>query len=135
MKWNESTRIALVAAVELAQAGEALVSAADVARRHGASTHHVAKVLQRLARAGLAQAARGAGGGYRLARPAKDITLHDIAQIFERRPVQRRPPARSASGKPGAGDATRRVGRVFAELEEQALFTLQSIRLTTLAGR
>ena len=134
MKWNESTRLALLAAVELAQAGEGRVSAADVARRHGASSHHVAKVLQRLARAGLLRAVRGAGGGYRLARPAKDITLHQIVELFEggvpgRRARGRRPAA------PVAGDAAGRVGRVFAEREQQAFFTLQSIRLATLAGK
>ncbi len=129
MKWNESTRLALLAAVELAQAGEDRVSAADIARRHAASADHVAKVLQRLARAGLLRAARGAGGGYRLARPAKDITLHDIARHFERDP-----PHRPSTARAGTGDAGERVGRVFAELEEQAFFTLQSIRLSTLAG-
>jgi Rrf2 family protein len=129
VKWNESTRLALLAAVELARAGGERVSAADVARRHGASPDHVAKVLQRLARAGLARAARGAGGGYRLARPAKDITLHDIARLFERE-ARRRP----AAARAGPDDAGERVGRVFAELEEQAFFTLQSIRLATLAG-
>lgn len=129
MKWNESTRLALLAAVELAQAGGERVSAADVARRHGASPDHVAKVLQRLARTGVARAARGAGGGYRLARPAKDISLHDIVQLFERRPP-RLPRAKSGE----ACLAAERVGRVFAELDEQVFFTLQSIRLSTLAG-
>lgn len=130
MKWNESTRLALLAAVELARAGGGLVSAADIARRHAASADHVAKVLQRLSRAGLARAARGAGGGYRLARPAKDVTLHDIAQLFERRP-----PVRHGLAAGGADGAAERVGRVLAELDEQAFFTLQSIRLSTLAGR
>jgi Rrf2 family protein len=134
VKWNESTRLALLAAVELAQAGEGRVSAADVARRHGASGHHVAKVLQRLARAGLARAVRGAGGGYRLARPAKDITLYQIVELFEGEALGRRAAGRDKP-EPAAGDAAGRVGRVLAELDEQALFTLQSIRLTTLAGR
>lgn len=131
MKWNESTRLALLAAVELARAGDGLVSAADVARRHGASPHHVAKVLQRLARAGVATAVRGVGGGYRLARPAKDVTLQEVAELFEGR--TRRPAAPRGAG-PG-GDAAARVAGVFAELEDQAFFTLQSIRLATLAGR
>lgn len=134
MKWNESTRLALLAAVEMAQAGEGRVSAADVARRHGASGHHVSKVLQRLARAGLLRAVRGVGGGYRLARPAKDITLHEIVELFEGAAPRRRAGGRGKAA-PVAGDAAGRVGRVFAELEEQALFTLQSIRLATLAGK
>lgn len=135
MKWNESTRIALLAAVELAQAGEDLVCAADIARRHDASSHHVAKVLQRLARAGLLRAVRGAGGGYRLARPAKDITLHDIARLFEGQPLEGPAGARARRGQAAGSDAGERVGRVFAELQEQAFFTLKSIRLATLAGR
>ena len=132
MNWNESTRLALVAAVEMAQAGEGRVTAADLARRHRASGHHVAKVLQRLARAGLARAARGVGGGYRLARPSREVTLYQIVELFESRVRAR---ARRRRRKPPSETAEASVRRVLAELEDQALFTLQSIRLSTLAGR
>ena len=39
------------------------------------STHHLAKVLRKLGRAGLLHAARGAGGGYRFAANPKRIIL------------------------------------------------------------
>ena len=91
----------------------------------------MAKVLQRLARAGLLRAVRGVGGGYRLARPAKDITLFEIVELFEGRAA----PRRATGGRTAGGDASARVGGVFAELQEQALFTLQSIRLATLAAK
>ena len=43
----------------------------------------VAKVLQQLVRAGIANASRGVGGGYRLARPATEVTVQDVIELFE----------------------------------------------------
>ena len=67
VKWNKSTRLALYAALEMAQAQGQLVSVASVAAKYGISSHHLSKVLQQLARAGIAHAVIGVGGGYRLA--------------------------------------------------------------------
>jgi Rrf2 family protein len=38
----------------------------------------LAKILQRLVKGGIVQSVRGAGGGFRLARDPKDITLYDV---------------------------------------------------------
>lgn len=43
----------------------------------------VAKVLKLLARAGLVTAVRGAGGGYRLARPASEISIADLVAAID----------------------------------------------------
>ena len=62
--------------------GEVL-SAAQV----GAETHleapTVSKLLKRLAQAGLVDSFRGATGGYRLARSAKDISLAEIVEALD----------------------------------------------------
>jgi Rrf2 family protein len=39
--------------------------------------------MQALAKAGVVIAVRGAGGGYRLARPAAEITLWDLVEAIE----------------------------------------------------
>jgi FeS assembly SUF system regulator len=43
----------------------------------------VAKVLKSLARAGIVSAVRGATGGYRLARPAQDITVAEVVAAID----------------------------------------------------
>ena len=47
------------------------------------SRHHVAKVMQRLAKAGMVASTRGPAGGFVLAMKAKDITLLDIYEAIE----------------------------------------------------
>ncbi len=47
------------------------------------SLDHLSKVLQRLVRAGIVTSRRGARGGFRLARPAREITLLDIWVALE----------------------------------------------------
>src|SRR6185503_6422011 len=80
---TKSSRYALLAALEMASAVEPPVTAADVARRHGAPEAVMAKVLQRLVRAGLAVGTRGSNGGYRLARSASQITVLDVLRVFD----------------------------------------------------
>lgn len=43
---------------------------------------YLAKIVNHLARANLVQTQRGAGGGVLLARPAEEITLHEVCTIL-----------------------------------------------------
>ena len=49
--------------------------AAKLAEFHGVPAAYLAKHLQALARAGVLETTKGPKGGYRLARPATEITL------------------------------------------------------------
>jgi Rrf2 family protein len=60
----------------------------DLAEELEVPVHYLSKVLAALARAGLLTAARGARGGYRLARPAKQIALLEIVAPFEGQRLQ-----------------------------------------------
>jgi Rrf2 family transcriptional regulator, iron-sulfur cluster assembly transcription factor len=55
----------------------------DLAKRVGAPSQYLAKILVTLSKAGFLNAARGTGGGYRLARPAGEITMLEIVELFD----------------------------------------------------
>jgi Rrf2 family protein len=126
MKLQMGTRLGLYAALELARDPTRRLSAADLARQFGVSAHHLAKVLRDLARAGLAEAERGASGGYRFAGNPRRTTLMDIVALFETEPGNR-------AAEPGEDtDIGRSLGRVLSEIDEIAEATLRSISLETL---
>ena len=56
-----------------------------VATARGLSRPLAAKLLTRLATAGLVTGQPGPGGGYTLARPPEEVRLSDIAELFEPR--------------------------------------------------
>lgn len=56
---------------------------ADVARTFGISVHHVAKVVNQLARHGYVRSIRGVGGGIELARQPEEICLGEVIERFE----------------------------------------------------
>jgi Rrf2 family nitric oxide-sensitive transcriptional repressor len=58
----------------------------EIAGEFAISRHHLVKVVQRLAEAGYVTTQRGAGGGFRLARAAKMITLGQVVRDLERDP-------------------------------------------------
>jgi Rrf2 family nitric oxide-sensitive transcriptional repressor len=58
-------------------------STADLAQEFGLSRNHLAKIMQRLAGAGLIETRRGGGGGAVLARPAQDIALGAVVRLLE----------------------------------------------------
>lgn len=63
-----------------ADPGPAPLTIAAIAHHEGLSPEYVAKILRRLRLAGLIESTRGAGGGYRLARPAADITVWEALE-------------------------------------------------------
>jgi Rrf2 family protein len=59
------------------------MSATKLAAFHDLPAPYLAKALQQLARAGIIDAVPGRRGGYRLARPAEEITLLDIVEAVD----------------------------------------------------
>jgi Rrf2 family protein len=55
----------------------------EIARSLGLPKPYLAKVIQQLTAAGLIVAQRGPGGGLRLARPARAISLWDVVRAVE----------------------------------------------------
>jgi len=69
--------------MEMAAAGARLVTVSEVAQRYAIPETALAKVFQQLVRAGLALGSRGIGGGYRLARPASEVTVLDVIKVYD----------------------------------------------------
>ncbi|MDO9596886.1 MAG: SUF system Fe-S cluster assembly regulator [Azoarcus sp.] len=65
---------------------ERLYSAAELADSLGLGLPTVSKVLKALGRHQLVSSLRGAHGGYKLARPAREITVADIVDALEEQP-------------------------------------------------
>ena len=62
---------------------DAALPAARLAEYHGVPSAYLAKHLQALARAGVLQTVKGPRGGYRLARPAAEITVLDVVEAID----------------------------------------------------
>jgi Rrf2 family protein len=62
---------------------EAPLSSRDLAELQGVSPSFVAKIFPRLEKAGIVASSEGIRGGYRLARPAEDISFLEIVDAIE----------------------------------------------------
>ncbi|HZK99052.1 MAG TPA: Rrf2 family transcriptional regulator [Caulobacteraceae bacterium] len=79
MRLSTRGRYAVMAMTELAgREGARAVSLAAIAERQQISRPYLEQLFARLRRRGLVESVRGPGGGYRLARPATDLTVADV---------------------------------------------------------
>lgn len=84
MKLPESTEWLLHATATLAQLDPgATASAAQLAEHYAVPPTYLAKQLQSLVRAGVLAATTGPRGGFRLARPAAEVTLLDVVEAVD----------------------------------------------------
>ncbi|MFI5937687.1 RrF2 family transcriptional regulator [Actinoplanes sp. NPDC051494] len=82
MKMSGGVEWALHCCVVLTAADQP-VPAARLAELHDVSASYLAKQLQLLSRAGLVASVQGHAGGYRLTRPAEQITVLDIVEAVD----------------------------------------------------
>ena len=85
MRLTMFTDFGLRALMRLAGEPDRSFSTEDIAREFAISRNHLTKVVRDLAAAGFASTQRGAGGGFRLARPAARITLGEVVRVLESR--------------------------------------------------
>jgi len=85
LKISEAFALAVHACALIASSEGKKLSAPDLAATLKASENHLAKVLQRLVKAGLIKSARGPRGGFTLAMDKKDVSLLRIYEVIEGR--------------------------------------------------
>jgi Rrf2 family protein len=84
MRYSQSTELAIDSLLYMATRGDTTdFSVEQVAQAQGVSASYLAKVFQQLVKAGLLRSHRGAKGGYSIARSLAQITLKDVAVVFE----------------------------------------------------
>lgn len=86
IRQNRSTQHAIAALSRLAELynePDRRASSIEIARNRNLPKPVVAKILTILAQAGLVTGAPGPGGGYRLARPPAEISLRQVADLFD----------------------------------------------------
>lgn len=75
---------AVRAMVYLAQhADEWPITGREIAHKARIPANYLSKVMGDLVRAGLLESTRGVRGGFRLARPAREVRLYDVLRPFE----------------------------------------------------
>lgn len=126
MRLQVSTRLAIFAVLELTAREGRHLSVADIGEKYGVSSHHLAKVMHVMGRAGLVRSVRGAGGGYQFVGNPRRTTLLDLAQLFE---------DLSASEQPLTNDTTseeQTLSDILGEIDDVARATLGSITIATM---
>lgn len=89
---SRTAQYALRAMIELARhAPGAPVAGEAIARLAAIPQKYLSKILGDLARAGLLESTRGKGGGYKLTRPAVQISLQEVLSPIEARESRRCP--------------------------------------------
>lgn len=84
MRLSTRVRYGMQAMLALAlRPGPEPMSVKEIAERNGLPEHYLEQLITPLRRAGLLQSARGAQGGYVLARPACDISLLEVVQALD----------------------------------------------------
>ena len=124
-----------------APAAGAPVSTRDLAQFQGVSPSLVAKLFTQLQKAGIVASAEGIRGGFRLAKPARDISVFDVVRalagdkpLFQCREIRRNcvlygddPPASATRGVCA-------IHAVMLQAEQSMLDALRGHTLASLAG-
>lgn len=66
-----------------AQPSGSVVTRSEIQSRQGVPQHYLSKILRRLVSARLLESSSGARGGFRLGRPAEEISVRDVYECVE----------------------------------------------------
>jgi Rrf2 family protein len=132
MKLTHVSAYAVRALVHLhgAEPGK-LVASHTIARAKGMPERYLLKILVALVRAGLVVSLKGPHGGYRLARPAKGITLLEVVEAVDG-PVQGAAPQAVTKGD---GQLDGRLQVVCEEAAEIGRRNLGRVSVAELVGK
>jgi Rrf2 family protein len=84
MELTHTARYAIQALVLLATHQDgSVIASRDIGETHGISVRFLMKILRRLVNAGILYSVQGPGGGYRLKRTPRDVTLLEIVEAVD----------------------------------------------------
>ena len=135
MKLSTKGRYAMVALADLALADtvggrvDDLMSLAAVAKRQDISLPYLEQLFVKLRRAGLVEAVRGPGGGYRLAKSPDAIRISEVMQAVEET-VDALHTGAGASGGVSGTRAQSLTNRLWEGLSAQVYVFLHQTRLS-----
>lgn len=130
MKLSTKGRYAMVALADLALAKDGdLVSLAEISQRQDISLPYLEQLFVKLRRAGLVEAVRGPGGGYRLARTPSDIRVSEIMEAVEET-VSAMHTGAGASGGVSGSRAQSLTNRLWEGLSAHVYVFLHQTRLS-----
>jgi Rrf2 family protein len=135
LKYGKTTQSAIAAMSRLAEVydeGKTRLSSGDIAENRNLPKPLVAKLLTILSQAGLVTGSPGPGGGYSLARAPKDISLYDVAALFERTEDKRTCPF--GPGWCGHGEPCP-LHESLVAMDERMITFLRKTRLDVFEGR
>jgi Rrf2 family transcriptional regulator, iron-sulfur cluster assembly transcription factor len=130
MKLSTKGRYAMVALADLAlaPAGD-LVSLAEISRRQDISLPYLEQLFVKLRRAGLVEAVRGPGGGYRLARAPSEIRVSEVMEAVDES-VNALETGAGASGGVSGSRAQSLTNRLWEGLSAHVYVFLHQTRLS-----
>ena len=123
---SEAASMALHTMVLLAVRQDKLLSTRDIASALNVSEAHLAKVLQRLAKAGLVRSTRGPKGGFALQKAPHEITLRDVYEAMEG-PLR---PTDCLLASPVCGNEDCILGTLLGRVNQQVSQYLAGTRLS-----
>lgn len=130
LRISEAASIGIHAMTFLAAGPDRRSTVREIADSLRVSEAHLSKVMQRLNRVGLVSSVRGPGGGYRLGRSRKAITLLDIVEAIDG-PLD---PSRCIMPERTCRGATCVFGDLLGVMNDKVREYLSGTRLSELAG-
>ncbi len=123
----------MVALADLALAegsgGDELMSLAEIAKRQDLSLPYLEQLFVKLRRAGLVEAVRGPGGGYRLAKSPDAIRISEVMEAVEEN-VDAMHSGAGASGGVSGTRAQSLTNRLWEGLSAHVYVFLHQMRLS-----
>jgi len=130
MKLSTKGRYAMVALADLALAeGAEMVSLGAISKRQDISLPYLEQLFVKLRRAGLVEAVRGPGGGYKLARSPDQIRISEVMQAVEET-VDAMHTGAGASGAISGSRAQSLTNRLWEGLSANVYVFLHQVRLS-----
>ena len=128
MRISTTTAYGLLAVGYIAKhQGQKLVMSQAVAKEYNIPLQYLMKIMLQLVRANVLRSKRGPRGGYSLARPAKKITMLQVAEAVEGPMVGQLNLADYAKGK-----FATKAEQAYAKAISQAKAALQKVKISDL---